>query len=335
MPKKPKKYKKLPGRKTNFLMGYTTLWLGPDHLLLIDSKRFSEDYKRFYYGDIQAVIARKTAAGKIQNLFLALFAAFFAFLAYSIGKNGYVFMGIVAGTFLLALFINSLRGPTCACHIQTAVQTEKLPSLDRFRYIRKTMKRLAPLIEKAQGSLNLEALLEEDSSRESRTENTPSGTIEATRKQDHITGGVHRILFSLLLCGGLITGIDMFLTGVAITLLQTVISMAAGVFVIMGLVKQYQAHASYAVRTVTWTTLGYLAVDFFLSYVTYFVIVIRSPKIRNNQWELLKALSELSPLESPWLMGLYIFSIAGCLILGSSGLYLLQKSRQGFEFRSK
>ena len=36
--------------------GYASLWQGKDHLLSIDSSGYTEEYKRFYYRDIQAII---------------------------------------------------------------------------------------------------------------------------------------------------------------------------------------------------------------------------------------------------------------------------------------
>ena len=47
--------RKLPGRRRGFLFG-SSVWMGPDHLLLVKSARFREDYKRFYFRDIQAIV---------------------------------------------------------------------------------------------------------------------------------------------------------------------------------------------------------------------------------------------------------------------------------------
>jgi hypothetical protein len=46
--------------------------------------------------------------------------------------------------------VNWLRGPTCICHLKTAVQTENLPSLNRVKNIQKILGMLKPKIEKAQ-----------------------------------------------------------------------------------------------------------------------------------------------------------------------------------------
>ena len=40
----------------------SSVWLGPDHLLLVESLRFREEYKRFYLRDIQAIAVARRAA---------------------------------------------------------------------------------------------------------------------------------------------------------------------------------------------------------------------------------------------------------------------------------
>jgi len=48
------RYQKLPGHRRGFLRG-SSLWLAPDHLLLVKSLRFREEYQRFYFRDIQSI----------------------------------------------------------------------------------------------------------------------------------------------------------------------------------------------------------------------------------------------------------------------------------------
>ena len=50
-----------------------TLWQGPDHLLQIYSRLGVEDYKRFYFNDIQAIITRKTRLGSVLNFVLGVY----------------------------------------------------------------------------------------------------------------------------------------------------------------------------------------------------------------------------------------------------------------------
>lgn len=158
MAKKEKDYQKLPGTKKGFLIGRHTLWQGTDHLLHVFSRVGVEDYKRFYFNDIQTIITRKTFTGKIQNALLGCFALAFALPAASIGGPGAAVCAAAAGLFLLLLAVNLFRGPTCETKLRTAVQTEKLHSLHRLKNALKIMDRLRPVIQGAQGAVSREDL---------------------------------------------------------------------------------------------------------------------------------------------------------------------------------
>jgi len=157
------KYTRLPGkglRRQGFFAVvriYCTLWLAKDHILNIDNRVFSEDYKRFYFRDIQAIITQRTNRGKVWNLILITLIGIFTLIA--LGREETAAMVswlIVTGIFGIFLLINWLRGPTCTCHIITAVQQETLPSLDRLKTAEKVIKILKRLIQEAQGELHSE-----------------------------------------------------------------------------------------------------------------------------------------------------------------------------------
>jgi len=138
----------------------SSLWLGADHLLSIDSNGFAETYKRFYFQDIQAVTLRLTRRRLIWNWVLGvpiiLFVAGWAYgLALSLSTRWEELVPWVVITLILAipLLMNNMLGPTCVCQLRTAVQTEELPSLCRLRKTRKILNRLRPLIAAAQGEL--------------------------------------------------------------------------------------------------------------------------------------------------------------------------------------
>ena len=48
-------------------MSRSSLWLGKDHLLCVDSSGYTETYKRFYFRDIQAVTLVATKRRDIWN----------------------------------------------------------------------------------------------------------------------------------------------------------------------------------------------------------------------------------------------------------------------------
>ncbi|HZV33997.1 MAG TPA: hypothetical protein VFB72_05425 [Verrucomicrobiae bacterium] len=153
MPTETKKYRRMPGTGMGYALR-STLWLGEDHLLSIRSSGYSEDYKRFYFGDIQAIVIRQTQTGRIINGVLSAFAvvSLMAALTTSAGVN--IFWYIVTGVFVSFLLLNTLLGPTCVTHLRTAVQSEDLQSLRRLHRARKVLARMRPLIARAQGQLS-------------------------------------------------------------------------------------------------------------------------------------------------------------------------------------
>lgn len=166
-----KQYRRLTWarRRQSGLVAFTyirsSLWLGADHLLGIDSNGYSESYKRFYFRDIQAVTIRLTRRRLIWNWVLGLPTIFcVAGWGYDLllgggpSLGGIITGGVVTLLFAVPLLINNLLGPTCACQLRTAVQTEELPSLCRLRKTRRILDRLRPLIAEAQGELALEEI---------------------------------------------------------------------------------------------------------------------------------------------------------------------------------
>jgi hypothetical protein len=135
--------------------GLSSLWLGPDHLLSIDSTGYTEEYKRFYYRDIQAITIRRTSRRGIGGLLIMPPLFIFSLLTVFVNEPGLqIFFGIIAGVLGLMLVYNFAAGPTTVCYLRSAVQTEELPAMNRLRRARKALARLQPLIAAAQGELS-------------------------------------------------------------------------------------------------------------------------------------------------------------------------------------
>jgi hypothetical protein len=128
----------------------TKLYLGTDHLLLIEQLILVERYKRFYFHDIQVITATQSARwivfGAIWG-FLALLTALL-FLVHNP-------VTVAIGTFFTALFglafvHNIVVGPTCIVRLRTAVQTHRVAPLERIRDFRRGIATIEPLIRAAQ-----------------------------------------------------------------------------------------------------------------------------------------------------------------------------------------
>ncbi len=144
----PNLYKRLSKRGS--ILNQYSLWAAPDHLISISASIFSEEYKRFYFQDIQTLILHKTEAWRVWNWLLGGLGAIFVLVAIASKGPVAVFAGIVSAMVLLILSINYVLGATCACYIQTAVQKERLYTLNRIRRAQKILDSLKPSILGAQ-----------------------------------------------------------------------------------------------------------------------------------------------------------------------------------------
>ena len=150
-------YQKLPGRGRTW-GGRSRVWLGADHLLLVLTRGYVENYRRFFFNDIQGIIVRRTKTANVWSVVWAIPGALcLAFMAALNGPASLV-MACLAVPFVVALVINLAVGATCACYIRTAVQTERIPAVSRVRAAEKFIARIEPLIVGAQGELLPEQL---------------------------------------------------------------------------------------------------------------------------------------------------------------------------------
>ena len=98
------RYRRLPGRAFS-LVSRDSLWLAEDHLLSVQSNRFSEDYRRYYFRDIQAFAIQRTApispwtyaAGAVASAFLAP-GLLFDFQRTLLWISGGAFFGVNLGS---------------------------------------------------------------------------------------------------------------------------------------------------------------------------------------------------------------------------------------------
>jgi hypothetical protein len=144
------------------LLSAVTYWLGPDHLLVVEVVGYVERYRRFHYEDMQALIMRRTEIADVLRRISIGLVALLAALGFSFvaGRAGVVWgtadtvvtvlLGGLLGGALLGFVVNLLRGPTCICHLVTAVKTHELPRLVRWRNAQKALEALRPLVESAQ-----------------------------------------------------------------------------------------------------------------------------------------------------------------------------------------
>ena len=136
----------LPGLRTK-------LYLGTDHLLLVEQLILVERYKRIYFRDIQAITRAGSARWIVFGVIWGLFALVSALIllihhpvALGIGSSCTLLFGF-------AFLQTIVQGPTCIVRLQTASQTYRIAPLERVRVFLKGMETIEPLIRNAQAPM--------------------------------------------------------------------------------------------------------------------------------------------------------------------------------------
>lgn len=154
MQKAPKLYTRLT-RSPPAVASYKSLWLAADHLLVLSSSGYHEEYRRIQFRDIQGFFIMASERRGSWALAWGIWTAISGLVL-----AGNLIMGtwpVVSGVFLaigaVVLLWNYLLGPGCNVYVVTRVQTQPLPSLVRKKKARQVLARLAPLIAAAQADL--------------------------------------------------------------------------------------------------------------------------------------------------------------------------------------
>jgi hypothetical protein len=150
------KYRKLPGHRRGLFRG-SSLWMAPDHVLLVQSARVREEYKRFYFRDIQAIVVADAPRFHVSTRALA-FAALWLIAALAVRPVRYSSPAAEPIVYAIAvvligawIFVSAAR--SCRCRIYTAVSRDELPSLYRSWTARKFLAAVAPEIRAVQGEM--------------------------------------------------------------------------------------------------------------------------------------------------------------------------------------
>jgi hypothetical protein len=154
MPAADEKYRRLPGRRRGLVSG-ASLWMGSDHLLLVKSAWFREEYKRFYLRDIQAIVVAPCARFYVSTPLLIfvvvwLFSGLFMAAWPDSVARGW---GIGLAAMLLAWLAVSIAGG-CRCRLYTAVSKDDLPSIFRTWTARRFLRHVEQRIAQVQGTVD-------------------------------------------------------------------------------------------------------------------------------------------------------------------------------------
>jgi hypothetical protein len=144
-------YRRLPGRRRGVVLS-ASMWMGSDHLLLVKSAWFREEYKRFYLRDIQAIVVAPCARFHVSRpLLICALLWMLPLVSVAFWPPGLGVVWVVATLAMVATWIAISAASSCRCRLYTAVSRDDLPSLYRTWTARKFLNQVKPSIDRVQG----------------------------------------------------------------------------------------------------------------------------------------------------------------------------------------
>src|SRR5690349_11562123 len=229
-------YRRLPGWAG--LIMRKRLWLGSDHILLVRSNVLSEEYRRFYFSDIEAlVVAEVESPARFYGAVLSVIAVV---ITLGLAVSDHIVTAVLCGLIGIGLAVFTFTRPLVRCSLKTRVSQEFLPSLKRLETARRVMAMLQTEVEKVQGALPAESV--------SAHPHVAGPTVPPPLRP--YKGSMHYATFAAMFAVVLLTPLRLHFPSVVLanTLAGMHISMV--VLAIVAAVKQHGAAISRAARTV-------------------------------------------------------------------------------------
>ncbi|NUM52586.1 MAG: hypothetical protein HUU46_02975 [Candidatus Hydrogenedentes bacterium] len=270
-------YNRLPGRAKRlfglFVNEKQRLYLGGDHLLVATNSYNYERYKRFYLADIQSLTIQKTGAGAVLSFILGIIAGLFATFAAAGYANQWdpvaqVVVLIIGGMFLGLLLINTAFGPTCQCHILTAVHEEPLYCLGRLYTAERVVEYLRAVIEGVQGTAG------EMSAAAAQRVDRAANLREAAAMVRKDSGRLHLALFVMLLFDAILGAVVIFYRDAIPPSVSLVSTGTVLALVLASAIRQQGSDVPRSVRTPIWVALVFNVI--MLTVMLYVAIVVQA-----------------------------------------------------------
>jgi hypothetical protein len=308
-------YRRLPGRSG--LLIRHSLWMKPDHLLRVRANPFSQQYRRYYFADIQALVLTELHGTAAFYWYAA--AVSLGVLSGLLVNNAHPLWAALSGIFAVLAFYLGWRVPNCVCYLKTSVSTDKLPSLLHLSAARTAVPMVLVEIEKAQGALTRETL---------DTHQLPSSASvsfpNAPVPNSQYAGQLHWVLFGSMIFHAALSAIIFFMSAYStpVNIIAGTTSAATLLFAILAAFKQHRSSIARSVRWVVYSTLILYVVDtiasFALSIYLTFQLAARGQKPGN----------QMAILNHPAFKILQVADLTWFLVLGCIGLILMTLHRR-------
>ncbi len=314
------------GKSKDFLGLYNALWRGSDHLLLVQNRIFTQSYKRFYFSDIQGLVAQVTdRRATVATTFglLCIPSILFAFLV-----NGLLFRYFWLGVSLLfaaAFAINWYRGPTCKAMIITNVQSHLLP-IKRLKKARKIFEELRFHIHQRQGNLKPAETTKPliiSQKKDQHVKSVKSRNNQPVSVDDYsYSGGYHLAFFFTLFAIGVLNGLQLYSQHVVIVLGEMILAIILLLLMVLALKNQHTSAMEGLLKNTTWAALALIFVAIGLSYVDLMISLTggADEEIFADQVKMVIFMATRNPENYPYWKFLLYFHLVSFPLVSIPGL---------------
>lgn len=314
-------------------LGFSSLWLGEDHLVYVKGSGFlmvtGEEYKRFRLSEIEALNVAKTSRTGAGLLFLVLFlasagiASLLLGLSDGLGPASVTFLSLfVLGALLsLALLVRHLvLGPTCVCDLQTRLTRERILPLNRYHQALEVVKRIDGLIRDRQSGIVIGS---------ADVAGAGTGGVRGDGFYSvpalAVAGFFGFVVFGLVALAALHLE-SLLLTGVVLFLV-----LAASLLVILALISAVRRPTPDSIRKILWSLLLLHFLVAAIGSVYYLVAAMREPSYTVGFAGPLEAYTALASEGGMVLYGVFAGLLVGMVAGGIGGILLSLRWRGRIE----
>ena len=324
------KYIRLPGKKRRFL-GLSTLWLAADHLLSVEFNGYTEAYKHFLYKDIQALTSVKTNRRTVWTALWAAFALIAAIPALLLllppvsRPTPWTYCtAALSAVCLVCLIVNLLKGPTCNCHLQTALGLHALPSLHRQRHFSRALEKLRPLVAAFQGDARETGGGTGLTAGKGFTKPviSPSSTAHSFEREEGYDGRIHLALYGLMIAGAALGYYRYYHVSMAVSVISVILSPVLIFLAVIAIGRQKRFVVPGTMRAITWIVLVVFIAEFIYGQIfriAYPIFMKRLDLLQDHQ-ALSRTLMAMRTADNPFLAAASIFNIVVMSAGASVGL---------------
>lgn len=263
--------------------GRGSLWVGPDHLLVIEAVGFllpfTEKYRRIDFANIQdlswTTTRRRARFGVLFGILLALLL--WALIANRDSTPALITWGSLSLITATILTINFARGATVDFRVRTAVQLLRLRSITRQKKAESLIREIAPLCLTHQPALS-EVELAAVAISAPTAESAPQGRAALPQGIAGIKPawpGSNLVRWALFvqLLAGLTTITDVFVISFPFTLIDYAASMIGLVLIVAALTRSLRFDLPSGLKTALVGSTVMIGIGFVLSIAIYIGVV--------------------------------------------------------------